>query len=57
MKGVLQFSCVILLNGAFLYPLLFSGIGRPVSWLLVAAMAGGGILSFYLLIRYRKELR
>jgi hypothetical protein len=56
MKTILTFFAVTLLNGAFLYPLFFGGIGRPVHWWLVAAMAAGGSGCIYLLVRYRRQL-
>ncbi|HTP65036.1 MAG TPA: hypothetical protein VMJ66_06560 [Geobacteraceae bacterium] len=56
MKNLLTFLAVLLLNGAFLYPLLFAGIGRPVMWWLVVLMAVGGIGCLYLLVKYRKVL-
>jgi len=55
-KPLLQFAAATLLNGAFLYPLFYVGIGRPVSWWLVAAMTAGGCGCFYLLIKYRRQL-
>ena len=56
MKMLLNFFGVLLLMGAFLYPLFYSGIGRPVAWWLVALMALGGIGCLYILVRYRKVL-
>lgn len=56
MKLLLTFLAVILLNGAFLYPLFFAGIGRPVAWWLVVLMALGGIGCIYLLVRFRNRL-
>lgn len=56
MKFLLNFFAVILLNGAFLYPLFYSGIGRPVPWWLVVLMAFGGIGCIYILVRFRKTL-
>ena len=56
MKILLNFLAVVLLIGAFLYPLFFGGIGRPVAWWLVAVMAGGGIGCVYLMVKYRKQL-
>ena len=56
MKTLIAFVSSSLLTSAFLYPLFFLGVGRRVSWLLVAAMAGGGIGGIYLLVRYRKSL-
>lgn len=55
MKTLLSFLAVTLLNGAFLYPLFYLGVGRKVSWLLVAALATGGIFFIYLLVRYRRH--
>jgi hypothetical protein len=55
-KTLLVFLAVTLLNGAFLYPLFYLGLGRGVSWWLVAAMAAAGAFSMYLLVRYRKSL-
>ncbi len=56
MKTLLNFLAVILLNAAFLYPMLFVGIGRPVAWWLVALMAVAGVGCIYLLVRFRKQL-
>jgi hypothetical protein len=56
MKLLLNFFAVVLLNGAFLYPIFYIGIGRPVAWWLVALMALGGIGCIYLLVRLRKKL-
>ena len=56
MKNLLNFLAVLLLNGAFLYPLFYGGIGRPVAWWLVGLMAVAGIGCLFLLVRYRKEL-
>lgn len=56
MKTLLSLLAVGLLMGAFLYPLFFLGVGKGVSWWLVAAMAVGGIVCMYLLVRFRKEL-
>ena len=56
MKFMLNFLAVILLNGAFLYPLFYSGIGRPVAWWLVVLMALGGTGCIYLLFKFRKTL-
>ena len=56
MKVLLNFLAIILLNGAFLYPVFFIGIGRPVAWWLVVLMVLGGIASICLLVRFRKRL-
>lgn len=56
MKALLSLLAVGLLIGAFLYPLFFLGVGKGVSWWLVAAMAAGGVVCLYLLARFRREL-
>lgn len=56
MKLILNFLAVILLNGAFLYPLFFAGTGRQVAWWLVILMALAGVGCIYLLVRFRREL-
>ncbi|WP_169745372.1 hypothetical protein [Geobacter pickeringii] len=55
MKALLTFLAVSLINGAFLYPLFYLGVGKEVSWLLVAAQATGGVFCLYLLVRHRKR--
>jgi hypothetical protein len=55
-KTLLSLLAVGLLMGTFLYPLFFLGVGKGVSWWLVAAMAVGGNVCMYLLVRFRKEL-
>jgi hypothetical protein len=56
MKTAITFASTLLLMAAFLYPLFFLGIGRPVSWMLVAGMAAGGVGCIYILVKYRKKL-
>jgi hypothetical protein len=56
LKKLLNFLAVTLLNGAFLYPLFYTGTGRPVAWWLAGLMAVAGIGCIYLLVRFRKEL-
>ena len=56
MKTLLTLAAVTMLNCACLYPFLYLGTGRRVSWMLVAALAAGGIGCMYLLVRYRREL-
>ena len=56
MKSVLNLLAVILLTGAFLYPLFYIGTGRHVAWWLVVLMSLGGIACIYILFRFRKEL-
>ena len=56
MKLLLNFFAVILLNSAFLYPIFYIGISRPVTWWLVVLMALAGIGCIYFLVRFRKKL-
>lgn len=56
MKALLSLLAVGLLTGAFLYPLFSLGVGKGVSWWLVTAMAAGGAVCIYLLVRFRREL-
>jgi Na+/melibiose symporter-like transporter len=56
MKTLLTFLSISCLNGAFLYPLFVGGLGRPVSWFMVALLAVIGTLCLYLLVRFRKVL-
>jgi hypothetical protein len=56
MKLLLNLFAVMLLNSAFLYPLFFFGIGKPVTWWLVGLMAFGGIGCIFLLVSLRKIL-
>jgi len=55
-KPLLTLLAVSLLSGAFLYPLFSLGVGKELSWWLVAAMAAGGGVSLYLLVRFRRHL-
>ena len=56
MKTLLTIGCVTGLNGAFLYPLLMWGSGRPLQTSVEAVLlaVGGGCL--YLLYRFRRSL-
>ncbi len=56
MKLLITSASTSLLTAAFLYPLLYLGSGREVSWPLVAAMAAGGGAGIYVLARFRKNL-
>lgn len=56
MRLLLNFFAVLLLYGAFFYPLFYGGTGRPVAWWLVVLMAAAGVGCIYLLVRYRKRL-
>ena len=56
MKKLLSFAAVTLLTSAFLDPLIKSGMDRPIPWGQDLAMAGGGIICIYLLVKYRRDL-
>ena len=56
MKTILTTIAVSQLTGVFLYPLLYSGLGRPVSWFWEGFMAVSGVLCFYLLVKFRRQL-
>jgi hypothetical protein len=56
MRLLLNFFAVLLLYGAFFYPLFYGGTGRPVAWWLVVLMTIAGVGCIYLLVRYRKQL-
>jgi hypothetical protein len=55
MKWLLTIIAVNCLISVFLYPMLTVGVGRPMSWLIEAALLIGGLGGFYLLIRYRSS--
>lgn len=56
MKKLLTCGAVGLLCAAFFDYLLASGLDKPVPWLRLLALASGGCVCYYLLIRFRKEL-
>jgi hypothetical protein len=56
MKKLLSWGGASLLTGALLDPLIYGGLGNPVPWGRDLAMAAGGILCLYLLVKYRHEL-
>ena len=56
MKKLLMWGAVGLLSTALLDPLLYSMLDQPIPWVRDVVMAVGGILCFYLLIKFRDEL-
>jgi hypothetical protein len=56
MKTLLVIGCVSGLNGAFLYPLLMWGSGRPLQGLIEAGLLAVGVGCLYLLYRFRRSL-
>jgi hypothetical protein len=55
-KKLLVWGAVGLLTTALLDPLMYSMLDKPIPWLRDALMAAGGVLCFYLLIKFRDEL-
>lgn len=55
-KKLLTFGVVGFLCAAFLDPLWASGLDRPIPWFRDVLMAVAGVVCFYLLVRFRKEL-
>jgi hypothetical protein len=55
-KKLLSFLGVSLLTSAFLEPLFYSGLDRPIPWVRDMLMAVAGVACFYLLIKYRDQL-
>lgn len=56
MKKLLTWGAVILLTTAFLDPLLYAMLDKPIPWGRDILMAAAGVVCFYLLIKYRNEL-
>ena len=55
MKKLLNLGAVGLLTSAFLDPLIYAMLERPIPWLRDLMMLAGGIGCFYLLIQFRNE--
>ena len=56
MKKLLSWGAVGLLTTAFLDPLMYSMLDKPIPWFRDVLMAAGGGLCFSLLIKFRDEL-
>jgi hypothetical protein len=56
MKKLLSWGGSSLLTGAFLDPLFYSALDKPMPWGRDLAMAGAGALCIYLLVKYRHDL-
>lgn len=56
MKKFLSTAAVTLLTGAFLDPLIQSGLDKPVPWIRDIGMALAGAACFYILVKYRHDL-
>ena len=55
LKKLITWVAVGLLTSALLDPLIYMMINQPVPWGRDLLMLGGGIVCFYLLIRFRDE--
>ncbi|MBT0664403.1 hypothetical protein KI809_08830 [Geobacter pelophilus] len=56
MKKLLSWGAVGLLTTAILDPIAYSMLDLPIPWLRDLVMATGGVVCFYLLIKYRNDL-
>ena len=56
MKKLLIWGAVGLLTTALLDPLLYSMLDKPIPWLRDLLMVVGGLVCFYLLIKFQDEL-
>jgi hypothetical protein len=56
MKKLLTWGGVTLLTTAFLDPLVYSMLEKPIPWIRDVLMFVGGVACFYFLIKYRDEL-
>lgn len=55
MKKLLNWGAVGLLTTAFLDPLIYYMLEKPIPWFRDALMAAGGILCMYLLIKFHDQ--
>jgi hypothetical protein len=55
MKKLLTWGAVGLLTSALLEPLIYSMLEQPVPWIRDLFMAGGGVVCFWLLVKFRDE--
>jgi hypothetical protein len=56
MKKLLTWGAIGLLTTAFFDPMIYSALDRPIPWFRDTLMAAGGILCFYLLVKFRDYL-
>lgn len=56
MKKLLIWGAVGLLTTALLDPLLYPMLDKPIPWLRDLLMVVGGLVCFYLLIKFHDEL-
>ncbi len=55
MKKLLSYGAIGLLTSAFFDPMIYSALSKPIPWVRDALMAAGGILCFYLLVKFRDQ--
>lgn len=56
MKKLLSLAAVTLLTSAFLDPLIYSGLDKPIPWGRDVLMAVAGAVCLYLLVKHRHDL-
>ena len=56
MKKLLTWGGVGLLTSAMLDPVIYATLEQPIPWGRDVLMAAGGIVCFYLLVKFRKQL-
>jgi hypothetical protein len=56
LKKLLTWGAVGLITTALLDPLIYSMLDKPIPWLRDLFMGAGGVICFYLMIRYRDYL-
>lgn len=56
MKKLLSWGAVGLLTTAILDPVVYSMLELPIPWVRDLLMGAGGVVCFYLLIKYRNDL-
>ena len=56
LKKLLTWGAVGLITTALLDPLIYSMLDKPIPWLRDLLMGGGGVICFYLMIKYRDYL-
>ena len=56
MKNLLNWGAVGLLTSALLDPVIYAMLEKPIPWMRDSAMAVGGVVCFWLMIKYRDYL-
>jgi hypothetical protein len=55
-KTLLQSFTVLMLTTSLLYPLVASGLDRPLWWPLEGGGIVGGAIGYFLLVKFRRQL-